>query len=365
MYDSAANPGTATGTGWSNKVTQVLTGTGSQLRLTMTADQAWLRDPARKYPVVIDPTIKVQPQVGQAQDGMVNSYEPTTNYDASWRLSAGTNPLDGGGTATFRSLVKFPLTEVPAGTKLDSAQLKLYFDQTMVNELDDDAVPINAHRATAAWAENTVTWNSVKTAVGEIGSEHRADRQRRPGQDRRRRRVAASPRPATALGGTYVSNSGATTGDNFTWVPRVTEAGTYEVKVHYVPGADRATNAPYTVFHKGGSTVKTVNQTTGSGNGTWVSLGSYAFDAGTTHKVVLGDVANKVVVADGVRLVKRAARHQGKLQNHAWHTFSVRSIVQDWLDGKQANNGFMREDRRRGPGPRRPALRRRGERVRR
>ncbi|MGW4947749.1 DNRLRE domain-containing protein [Actinoplanes sp. NPDC004185] len=340
MYDSAGNAGTATGTGWSNKVTQVLTGTGSQVRLTMTADQAWLRDPARKYPVVIDPTIKVQPQVGQAQDGMVNSYEPTTNYDSSWRLSVGTNKINDTTNATFRSLVKFPLTEVPAGTKLDSAQLKLYFDQTMVNELDDTAVPINAHRATTAWAENSVTWNSVKSSVGEIGTNTEQIDNVDPGKT-----AAAGAwglgTATTALGGTFVSNSGATTGDNFTWVPRVTEAGTYEVKVHYVPGSDRATNAPYTVFHKGGSTVKTVNQTTGSGNGTWVSLGSYAFDAGTTHKVVLGDVANKTVVADGVRLVKNAADTKGKLQNHAWHTFSVRSIVQDWLDGKQANNGFI------------------------
>ncbi|MEU8609253.1 DNRLRE domain-containing protein [Actinoplanes sp. NPDC048791] len=340
MYDSGADPATPTGTGWSNKVTQVLTGSGSTLRLTVTADEKWLRDSARRYPVVIDPTIKVQPQVGQAQDGMINSYDPAVNYDTSWRLSVGTNQVSGSTNAIFRSLVKFPLSEVPAGTKLDSAQLKMYFDQNMVNALDSTVVPINAHRVTAPWNESTVTWNNINTAVGEIGTNTEQIDNADSGKT-----AAVGEWPsvsaAAALSGSYRTNSGATTGDTYTWVPRVTEAGKYDVQVHYVPGADRATNAPYTVFHTGGSTVKTVNQTTGSGSGAWVSLGEFSFNAGTTHKVVLGDVANKTVVADGVRLVKKAADSKGAFQNHAWHTFSVRSIVQDWIDGKQANNGFV------------------------
>jgi hypothetical protein len=336
MYDGAATGSSATGTGWSSAVTQTLTGD----RLTITADANWLRSPQRRYPVVIDPTIKVQPQVGQAQDATINSYEPGTNYDSLWRLSVGTNQIDTTTKATFRSLVKFPLTEVPAGTRLDSAQLRLYFDQTMSNAHDPDAVPIQAHRVTANWAENTVTWNNINAALGEQGTNTEQVDNADPGKT-----AAAGEWPSVAnsagLGGAYRVNSGATTGDTFTWVPRVTEPGSYEVQVHYVPGADRATAAPYTIHHAGGSTPKTVNQTTGSGNGNWVSLGSYTFNAGTTHKVVLGDVANKVVVADGVRLVKRAADTKKPMQNHAWHTFSVRSIVQDWVDNRQPNHGFM------------------------
>jgi RHS repeat-associated protein len=340
MYDSSASPSSGTGTGWSGKVTQTLSGTGDSVRLTITADEQWLRSADRRYPVVIDPTIKVQPQVGQAQDGMINSFEPGTNYDSLWRLSVGTTQANASTTATFRSLVKFPLTEVPAGTRLDSAQLRLYFDQTMVNAHDKDAVPIQAHRVTAPWAENTVTWNAINTALGEIGTNTEQVDNADSGKT-----AAVGEWPSAsnsgALGGAYRSNSGATTGDSFTWVPRVTEAGSYDVQVHYVPGADRATAAPYTIHHSGGTTAKTVNQTTGSGGGAWVSLGSYTFNAGTTHKVVLGDVANKVVVADGVRLVKRATDTKAAWQNHAWHTFSVRSTVQDWLDGKQTNHGFM------------------------
>ncbi|MFG1605155.1 DNRLRE domain-containing protein [Actinoplanes sp. NPDC049265] len=340
MYDSAAAPGTATGTGFSGKVTQTLSGTGRDLRLTVTADNAWLRDRNRRYPVVIDPTIKVQPQVGDAQDGMVNSYEPATNYDANWRLSVGTNPIDASTNATFRSLVKFPLTEVPAGTRLDSAQLKLYFDQNMLNTYDDTEMDVSAHRATVPWSENSVTWNTVKNAVGELGT----NTEQIDNSDGTKVAVNgewSSVTSAAALGGSYRANSGAKTGDTFTWVPRVTEAGSYEVFTHYVPGSDRSTKTPYTVFHAGGSTKVDVNQTTGSGNGAWVSLGRFTFNAGTTHKVMLGDVANKTVVADGIRLVKSATEHRGKKQNHVWHTFSVRNIVQDWVDGKQTNNGFV------------------------
>ncbi|MEV6494034.1 DNRLRE domain-containing protein, partial [Actinoplanes sp. NPDC051633] len=340
MYYSAANPGSATGTGHSTKVTQTIGGAGRDLRLTVTADEAWLRDPQRRYPVVIDPTIKVQPQVGDAQDAMVNSYEPNTNYDTNWKLSVGTNPIDAAANATFRSLVKFPLTEVPAGTRLDSAQLKLYFDQNMLNTFDDVEMDVSAHRATVPWAESSVTWNTVRNAVGEIGTNTEQIDDVDPGKTAVTGAWGAGV-AAGALGGTYRANSGPTTGDTYTWVPRVTEPGRYRVEVHYVPGSDRAANAPYTVHHAAGTTSAAVNQTTGSGNGNWVSIGNFTFNAGTTHKVVLGDVANKTVVADGVRLVKEATDHRGKKQNHAWHTFSVRSTVQDWLDGRQTNNGFI------------------------
>ncbi|GGM19757.1 DNRLRE domain-containing protein [Micromonospora yangpuensis] len=340
MYDSRPDAASPVGQTWSDQVTQTLTGTGDRLSLTITADRDWLRAPEREYPVVIDPTIKVQPQVGQAQDGMINKYAPTENYDTLWRLSVGVNEVTSSTTATFRSLVKFPLTEVPAGTQLDSAQLRMHFDQTTSNDADQYAVPVDAHRVTAPWAENTVTWNSINTALGEVGSNTEQVDNADPGK------TAATGSWSTvaatsALGGAYRTNSGATTGDTFSWVPRVTETGDYDVQVHYVAGSDRATNAPYTVHHVGGTTAKAVNQTTGSGNGTWVSLGSYRFNAGTTHKVVLGDVANKTVVADGVRLVKRATDTKGVDQVHTWHNFSVRSIVQGWLNAPQTNHGFM------------------------
>ncbi|MDP9794715.1 RHS repeat-associated protein [Catenuloplanes nepalensis] len=350
MFDDRDDPAGPDGKAFSPAVTQTLAGD----TLTITADRAWLASPDRKYPVVIDPTIKVQPQVGAAQDGQISRYAPAQNYDTLWRMTVGTTPVLSTTPSTFRSLVQFPLTEVPAGTQLDAATLRLYFDQTTSAESDTYALPINAHRVTAPWTEQTVTWNSINTALGEVGTNTEQI------DDADAGRAAASgswPTVAAtnAVGGGYRTNSGAVTGDTMTWMPRVTEAGTYDVQVHYVPGADRATNAPYTVHHKNGTTAVAVNQTTGSGGGAWKSIGAFTFDAGTTHKVVLGDVANKTVVADGVRLVKNASVTKGVDQNHAWHDFSVRSIVQDWIAGRTTNNGFMVKAADEGPargGPR-------------
>lgn len=353
MYDSATDPSSPNGKGWSSAVTQKIAVEGGRTVLTVTADPAWLADGRRRYPVTVDPTIKIQPTLGAAQDVMINSYEPTVNYDDVWRLSAGSSDV-----ATFRSLARFDLGNVPRNTALDSAQLQMYFDQVHGGDAADAATQvIEARRVTADWSETTANWSTMNTKFGEVGENRDQIDQ---AQTERTSRVgpwqgATSTDKSQAINGDYLYNSDTKTGDSFTWVPRVTEAGGYEVQVHYVPGSNRATNAPYTIYHAGGTSTRIVNQTTGSGNGTWVSLGSYQFTAGTTHKVVLGDVAGKVVVADAVRLVKRAEATKELHQTNAWHSFSVRSIVQDWLNGTQPNYGFMikgKDEANRTGGPR-------------
>ncbi|MEU8286703.1 DNRLRE domain-containing protein [Micromonospora sp. NPDC048905] len=337
MYDSADDQASVVGKAMSYQVSQRVSQQDGRTVVTVSADDAWLRDPARKYPVVIDPTIKVQPTLNQAQDVMLASGGPTENFDSTWKLSAGAST---GGT--FRSLTKFDLSKVPANTVLDSAQLQMYFDQTH-GGADDSAIAFEARRVTAAWNETTATWSSMSAKFAEVGEN------REQVDEAETAKVSASGEwvGATATdrslanNGAYRYNADASTGQTFTWVPRLTEDGQYEVYVHYVPGSDRATNAPYTVFHDGGSVVKTVNQTTGSGSQNWVSIGTYGFKAGTTHKVVLGDVANKKVVADAVRLVKRAEVTKPLNQTNAWHSYSVRSIVQGWLDNPATNYGFM------------------------
>ncbi|GGA44727.1 hypothetical protein GCM10007416_17260 [Kroppenstedtia guangzhouensis] len=93
------------------------------------------------------------------------------------------------------------------------------------------------------------------------------------------------------------------TGDNtFTWNLNIPESGSYKVYVKYLDYKDRATDAPYTVHHQGGKTVKRVDQR--SGGGQWVYLGTWNFAQGTVSKVVLSDNADGIVVADAVRLVK-------------------------------------------------------------
>ena len=117
----------------------------------------------RVYPVVVDPTIKYQPLPENSQDVMISSDAPADNHDSTWRLSVGTTT-----TGVSRALLKFPLTGIPAGTKIDSAQLQLYYDQYHTSNTRDTL--IEARRATAAWDETTATWNNANGIVGELGT---------------------------------------------------------------------------------------------------------------------------------------------------------------------------------------------------
>jgi len=102
-----------------------------------------------------------------------------------------------------------------------------------------------------------------------------------------------------------------------TWRPTLPEAGAYAVHVSYAAGPDRADDARYSVHHAGGTTDVLVNQTMGAG--TWVYLGTFEFEAGTTGYVELShDDAATTVSADAVRfgggtgVVERGGRTSGK-----------------------------------------------------
>ncbi|WP_170109567.1 N-acetylmuramoyl-L-alanine amidase [Melghirimyces profundicolus] len=91
------------------------------------------------------------------------------------------------------------------------------------------------------------------------------------------------------------------TGDHtFTWNLNIPKAGYYKVYAKYMAYTDRATNAPYTIYHQDGQTVQRVNQRKNGSQ--WVELGTFRFEAGTGSKIVLSDKADGIVVADSVKL---------------------------------------------------------------
>ena len=88
------------------------------------------------------------------------------------------------------------------------------------------------------------------------------------------------------------------------WAPNIPEDGCYAVYVSYKTLENSATDAHYTVFHKGGKTDFIVNQT--MSGGTWVYLGHFYFDKGRNNlgKVILtnlSDYDGKVITADAVK----------------------------------------------------------------
>jgi len=87
------------------------------------------------------------------------------------------------------------------------------------------------------------------------------------------------------------------------WTPNIPETGTYAVYISYKTVINSASDAHYTVFHKGGKNEFTVNQT--MNGGTWLYLGKFNFEKGkNSGKVTLTNFSaedGKVITADAVK----------------------------------------------------------------
>ncbi|MEU4731229.1 DNRLRE domain-containing protein [Streptomyces sp. NPDC023588] len=341
MTDAKKDPQSVTGGTYSTKVTQKLTrdADGKGWKLTLTPDATWLAAKERQYPVVIDPTITITPIASASEDTMVLSDQPSTNFNNTWKLAVGKTD-----TGIARSLIKFPLDEIPAGVKVDAARLSLYYDQA--HTTNGNAVALEAHRATGAWSEagtTPATWSNTNALVGEVsGTTVSLD-----DGDAGTAAVGEWPRGTTTGGAAtnddYAYNKNALTGESYTWQPVVPETDTYRVDVHYPAAADAATAAPYTVTHNGGTKNYTVNQT-GTG-GVWKTLDAteLSFAKGNSGKIVLGDTGSSTTrtLADSVRLVNPAEITKAAWDYNKWHDFPVADTVQKWISGTATNYGFV------------------------
>ena len=162
MTDATDDPSSPHGKAFSDQVTQTVSQHGSLVQVSVHADPAWLNSPQRRWPVVIDPTIKIAPTPSQSQDVMLLSTSASTNFEGNGRLSVGTTA-----TGIARSLIKFDLSTIPVNTALATAQLQLHYDQSHTR--NDTAVTVETHRMTVAWSESTATWTSSASGVGELG----------------------------------------------------------------------------------------------------------------------------------------------------------------------------------------------------
>jgi RHS repeat-associated protein len=339
MTDAKKDASSAYGTTGTDAVRQVLSGKNGSYAVALKPDAKWLSAPERRYPVTVDPTVTIAPPPSQSADTMISSDDPGANYGDLWRLSVGNT-----GTGTSRALLKFGLSGIPAGTRLDSADLKLYYDQTHTTGATE--VPLEAHRATTAWTEAAATWNNANGITGELSGTSVLVDDGDPGTTAAQGAWPTSGNTAYtryAIGQDYRYNKDTTAGDTYTWRPSLPEDGEYQVDVHYVPASDRATNAPYTVTYDGGTKTYEVNQQTGT-EGVWKPLGKHPFKAGTTGQVVLGDSpasTSTTVLADAVRFTKGGVATKQPHQVNTWHSFPVTRTVQQWLDGTYDNHGFV------------------------
>ncbi|MFG2102520.1 DNRLRE domain-containing protein [Micromonospora echinaurantiaca] len=165
MIDARSDAASPHGHAYSDKVAMTTTGSGATSTISLKPDQGWLAAEERQYPVVLDPTISVQPDVTTARDAMIVSYGATSNYEGDPRLGVGVDQW-----GKVRSLLAFDLTGVvPAGTPVDAADLSLYWDNTVLAGTSASTpVGLEARAVTQAWTPSTVTWNSINAAMGDL-----------------------------------------------------------------------------------------------------------------------------------------------------------------------------------------------------
>ncbi|MDQ0417595.1 YD repeat-containing protein [Croceifilum oryzae] len=347
MMDSKPNQQSPYGKEWSPNVTQTIEQKGSEATLTIQADEKWLKDSARQFPVILDPTIIVQPpptgNTTNSQDTMITNASPDSNFYSSWNLATGTDK-----EKISRSLVKFDLSSIPAGTSIDAARVELYYDQQFGG---DNEVDFSMHRMMQDWDPKTATWNQAQTGVpwnkangvdtGSYQSSLEHNTEVVDDHDSSNKAVMngqwGSMRSDSSHDGSFFMSPSGSGSDTFTWIPKLTESGKYELQMWYPAGF--ATNAPYTVHHANGTTNLSVDQSKEAGK--WSTKGTFEFQAGNSNKIVLNNKADNAVYADAMRLIKYSVDTKKKAVGNQTHSFTARSLVQDWINGTQPNYGVM------------------------
>ena len=115
--------------------------------VTLAVDSAWLADPARVFPVTVDPTTTVT-QPGTSADTYINSGAQTTNYGTATSID-----LFDDAASQRDGLLQLALPSLNASAQIVSAYLKLYC-YTLGNNL----VSHNLHKNLASWTETGATW---------------------------------------------------------------------------------------------------------------------------------------------------------------------------------------------------------------
>lgn len=118
--------------------------------------------------------------------------------------------------------------------------------------------------------------------------------------------------PATGVpgyrGGNYRSAPAGTGDRAVRWRLPVPRDGRYEIQASHTAYENRASNAPFTITHRAGTSVVRVDQrvagTTEPRGGSWVTLGTFDLAEGLTT-IELSDDADGFVIADAVRIIRR------------------------------------------------------------
>lgn len=119
-------------------------------------DQQWLSEEGRRYPVTVDPTVRLEKKQTTIDDAFVRSRYPDSSYGYNYsELEVGRNyPYE-----KCRVFLRFnQLPELEKGAVITAARLNLYQYQFSAN--DGQGFRVSAHQVTGAWNQRAITWNT-------------------------------------------------------------------------------------------------------------------------------------------------------------------------------------------------------------
>jgi RHS repeat-associated protein len=157
MWDSAD-----TTSSFTDQVHYQISGSAPTYRLDVVPDAAWLANPARVYPVMIDPG--VQTSTGNPADTYITTAAGDTNYSTSVFVDVGNKApgydyVEWGIAALGSTLVSDMASWKNKGYNVYAAHLKFYWSSVPY------ATSITTYRTTSAMTIGTVTWNTRPSDV--------------------------------------------------------------------------------------------------------------------------------------------------------------------------------------------------------
>ncbi|MBP6524266.1 MAG: hypothetical protein KA249_02475 [Dermatophilaceae bacterium] len=133
-----------------------------QAVLTLTPDRGWLRDPARVFPITVDPTYATGANTYPLFDAYV---QRGNTYDASAETQLKVGTSDGGGPITARSFLKFGFTNFK-NLSIKSASLSLY----ETHSYSCTAKPFYVHSTSDIATPTSLRWSNQPGAGTQYGS---------------------------------------------------------------------------------------------------------------------------------------------------------------------------------------------------
>src|SRR5215471_15034851 len=124
--------------------------------VTLSLDQSWLKDPSRKFPVFLDPTITTQP------DTLDTTFMADCGGCAGFVHSSGRMFIGTDQSHAYREATQFDLSAIPAGVTINSASMGVFYDQACIQISNGKFCAginhqIDVHRMTAAWSTASTT----------------------------------------------------------------------------------------------------------------------------------------------------------------------------------------------------------------